>query len=53
MFYYGNIKERSAKMTPEEAQKYIADLNYEEKLKLYELVIILEQKRQPAKVPQG
>ena len=40
-------------MTPEEAQKYIADLSYEEKLKLYELLIILEQKRQPAKVPQG
>ena len=35
-------------MTEDEARKYISQLTYEEKIKLYELLSSLEQKRQPA-----
>ncbi len=33
-------------MTRDQAAEYIARLSYEEKLKLYELLKVLEQKRQ-------
>ena len=36
-------------MTPEEAQKYISDLSDKDVLKLYEMLLDLEQKRQLAK----
>jgi hypothetical protein len=35
-------------MSEEQAKQYISQLTYEEKLKLYELLSALEQKRQPA-----
>jgi hypothetical protein len=35
-------------MSEDQAREYIGQLTYEEKLKLYELLLALEQKRQPA-----
>lgn len=40
-------------MTREEAQKYIAQLTYEEKKKLNDLLTALAQRRQPSVVPQA
>lgn len=39
-------------MTREEAQAYISKLTYEEKVKLNEMLKVLEQKRPLAEVPR-
>ena len=48
------LKERALRrMNRDQAANYISKLNYEEKLKLYALLLSLEQKRQPLPVHQA